>query len=119
LCQRVIWITGAFAALQAAALRDCLARRDHDPARRFFQAAAKPVGTASKLAAAANLALPQSKDHGHCRCGSSTPTSTGTKQDPNTDIVLTEQFFRVAGLAAPQPSREDHDDVAGPPISEP
>jgi len=59
LCQRVYGIAGAFAALQAAALRDCLARGDHDLARRFFRPAAKPVGTAWKLAAGENIALPQ------------------------------------------------------------
>ncbi|MGH3761480.1 NAD(P)/FAD-dependent oxidoreductase [Actinophytocola sp.] len=47
------------AALEALELRKCLRRGDRDLARRFFRAAAKPVGVAWRLAVGADLALPQ------------------------------------------------------------
>ncbi len=47
------------AALEAAALERCLLEGDHRLARRFFKAAAGPIGDAWKLATGADLALPE------------------------------------------------------------
>jgi 2-polyprenyl-6-methoxyphenol hydroxylase-like FAD-dependent oxidoreductase len=47
------------AALDAAALRDCLSRGDADLPRRYFRASAKPIGVAWQLAAASDLSVPE------------------------------------------------------------
>jgi hypothetical protein len=47
------------AAIQAIVLRECLRRGDRHLARRFFRLAARPVGTAWRMAVGADLALPQ------------------------------------------------------------
>ena len=46
------------AALDAAALRDCLRCGDTDLPRRYFRASAKPIGVAWKMVAASDLAVP-------------------------------------------------------------
>jgi len=89
------------AALQAVALRDSLARGDHDLARRFFRAAAKPVDTAWKLAAGADLALPEVEGPRPLPVRLVGAYVDRFQAAAEHDIVLTERFFRVVGLLDP------------------
>jgi 2-polyprenyl-6-methoxyphenol hydroxylase-like FAD-dependent oxidoreductase len=89
------------AAMQVLALRDVLTAGDHDLARRFFRAAAKPIDVAWQLAVGGDLALPEVEG--------SRPLPlrvinaylgrllTATERDP----VLTERLLRVSNLLDP------------------
>jgi 2-polyprenyl-6-methoxyphenol hydroxylase-like FAD-dependent oxidoreductase len=57
------------AALEAIALRRCLARGDRRLARRFFRAAGKVVAPAWELAVGGDLALPEVEGDAHSCCG--------------------------------------------------
>jgi 2-polyprenyl-6-methoxyphenol hydroxylase-like FAD-dependent oxidoreductase len=89
------------AALQAVALRDALADGDRDLARRFFRAAAKPVGAAWQLTVGADLSLPQV--HGPrplpVRVVNAyvNRVQTAAERDP----AVAEQFLRIASLQDP------------------
>jgi len=86
------------AAMQVLALRETLAEGDHELARRFFRAAAKPTNLAWQLAIGGDLALPEVEG--------SRPVPlrvinaylervlTAAEHDP----VLAVQFMRVANL---------------------
>jgi len=89
------------AALQALALRDTLAGGDHDMARRFFRAAAKPIDVAWRLAVGGDLALPEVEGPRplalrviNAYLGR---LLTAAERDP----TLTEPFLRVTSLVDP------------------
>jgi 2-polyprenyl-6-methoxyphenol hydroxylase-like FAD-dependent oxidoreductase len=92
------------AALQAVALRDALASGDRDLAGRFFRAAAKPVDAAWKLAAGADLALPVVEGPRPLPVRVINAYVGRFQAAAEHDIVLTERFFRAAGLLDPPTS---------------
>jgi len=86
------------AALEALALRNCLARGTTDLPRRFFRATARPVGRAWQLAAGGDLSLPEIQG---------TPPLSTRLLNGYMDRLLTaaeydtaayEQFLKVAWL---------------------
>lgn len=95
------------AALQVKALRDTLADGDHDLARRFFRASAKPIDVAWQMAVGGDLALPEVEGARPLavRVTNAYVRSllAATEQDP----VLAEGFFRVSGFVDP-PTRLFH-----------
>ncbi|HET9874467.1 MAG TPA: 2-polyprenyl-6-methoxyphenol hydroxylase-like oxidoreductase [Mycobacterium sp.] len=86
------------AALEAIALRDCLARGDRDLSRRFFRAAAKPVGAAWQLASGADLALPQAQGRRSVQTRLANRYTGWLLAAAESDPVVTEAFFRVTNL---------------------
>jgi 2-polyprenyl-6-methoxyphenol hydroxylase-like FAD-dependent oxidoreductase len=103
------------AALEAVALRDCLARGDADLSRRFFRAAAKQVGWAWAANRRRGWMLTQSAKSSSVRIEGRHSLSmwfanwctdkllTAAEED----IVITEAFFRVLNLVDP-PNRMLH-----------
>ena len=89
------------AALQAVALRDSLVRGDRDLARRFFRAAAKPVGAAWQLAVGADLALPQVRGPRPLPVLVVNAYVNRVLTVAERDPTVAEQFLRVSALQEP------------------
>jgi 2-polyprenyl-6-methoxyphenol hydroxylase-like FAD-dependent oxidoreductase len=92
------------AAMQALALRDCLAEGNTNLARRFFRASSKPVDIAWQLSLSGDLALPQVPGQlpraARAINAYVNRVMTAAEHDP----ALTEQFLKVTGFLDP-PSR--------------
>jgi 2-polyprenyl-6-methoxyphenol hydroxylase-like FAD-dependent oxidoreductase len=89
------------AALEAVALRDALRRGITDLPRRYFRAAAKPIGVAWQIGATDDLAIPEVE-------GRRTPAMRVTRRLADlvltaceSDAVVATQFFKVAWLLDP------------------
>ena len=88
-------------ALQAEALRDSLAGGDRDLARRFFRAAAKPIGMAWRLTVGSDLALPQVKGPRPLPVQVINAYVNRALIAAERDRAVAERFFRVATLQDP------------------
>jgi 2-polyprenyl-6-methoxyphenol hydroxylase-like FAD-dependent oxidoreductase len=89
------------AALQARALRDCLRQGTNDLARRYFRAAAKPIGVAWQFAVGGDLSLPEVKGRRPLAVRLSNKYVDRLQSVAETDIAVAEQFTRVIGLLDP------------------
>jgi 2-polyprenyl-6-methoxyphenol hydroxylase-like FAD-dependent oxidoreductase len=86
------------AALQTAVLHDCLSRGGEDLSRRFFRAAAKPVGLAWQLTIGADLSLPQVPGRRSAALRVMNWYVNRILTAAESDIAVAEKFFRVQNL---------------------
>jgi 2-polyprenyl-6-methoxyphenol hydroxylase-like FAD-dependent oxidoreductase len=86
------------AALEAIALRDCLRRGTSGLSRRFFRAAAQPIGAAWQLAAGADLALPEAQGRRSAAMRLGNWYTERVLAAAESDIVVTERFLRVTNF---------------------
>ncbi|MDT5017994.1 MAG: hypothetical protein QOD39_4154, partial [Mycobacterium sp.] len=89
------------AMLEAQALGQCLRRGPKDLSRRYFRAAAKPVGVAWQFATGADLNLPEVEGHRPLAMRLSNKYAERLQAVAATDIDVAEQFMRVVGLLDP------------------
>jgi 2-polyprenyl-6-methoxyphenol hydroxylase-like FAD-dependent oxidoreductase len=89
------------AALQAQALRHCLQQGQNDLARRFFRAAAKPIGVAWQFAVGADLSLPEVEGRRSMGTRLAGRYFERLQKVAESDLVVAEQCTRVLGLVDP------------------
>jgi hypothetical protein len=88
-------------ALQALALADCLRHGEQDLARRFFRAAAKPIGVAWQLAVGGDLSLPEVEGPRPLSMRIINPYINWLLTAAESDTVVAEQFSKVSALIDP------------------
>jgi 2-polyprenyl-6-methoxyphenol hydroxylase-like FAD-dependent oxidoreductase len=89
------------AAMQVLALRETLADGDHELARRFFRAAAKPTDIAWQLAVGGDLALPEVEGSRPLPLRVINAYLGRLLTATERDSVLAEQFLRVCNFLDP------------------
>jgi 2-polyprenyl-6-methoxyphenol hydroxylase-like FAD-dependent oxidoreductase len=89
------------AALEAAALRDCLRSGGTDLPRRYFRVSAKRIGVAWQMAASSDLALPGVAGPRSKWMGVATLLINWALAASESDLVVAVRFFRVNSLIDP------------------
>jgi hypothetical protein len=95
------------AALEALALQRCLRRGEDDLARRYFRAAAKPIGVAWRFAVGGDLNLPEVEGPRPLSLRLTNRYVDRLQTAAESDIVVAEQFTKVVALID-QPTRLLH-----------
>ena len=89
------------AALQAQALGECLRTGRKDLARRYFRAAAKPIGVAWQFAVGGDLSLPHVEGHRPVAVRLSNMYVDRLQTVAESDVAVAEQLIRVVALLDP------------------
>jgi 2-polyprenyl-6-methoxyphenol hydroxylase-like FAD-dependent oxidoreductase len=89
------------AVLEAGVLRECLADGDDDLSRRFFRAAAKPIGAAWRMAVAADLAIPEVSGRRSMAAKLMARYNDCVLKAAESDVTVAEQFLAVSNLVDP------------------
>jgi 2-polyprenyl-6-methoxyphenol hydroxylase-like FAD-dependent oxidoreductase len=89
------------AAIQAITLGRCLQRGETDLARRFFRAAAKPIGVAWRLAVAGDLSMPGSEGTRSLSTRLIQECVRRVQAAAECDRVVASQFIRVTAFLDP------------------
>jgi 2-polyprenyl-6-methoxyphenol hydroxylase-like FAD-dependent oxidoreductase len=89
------------AALQAQALRQCLDRGVNGLARRYFRAAAKPIGVAWRFAVGGDLNLPEVEGPRPLSLRLANKYVDRIQTATESDLVVAEQFIKVVAFVDP------------------